>query len=482
MPRSNNNNNNSASSSNSRSPKFGRRLRDGKIYRSNDSISFASINTSKNTLKNNNNNNSNIGAAGIMNNISSGSAEKSETTWIMNIIPLFLICAFALAFRIMANRYTFCNITNNVCSSPSNILIEPKNSTEENFNDANNVNSETINNVNNTTTNNNNGSNNNNNSGNNNVVSEEQDGLQHIFVTCPENKSAEPTPPETDPTFITVVLWLLFALSLILLIWTFYIDGSNYAKVLIAALAVTFFGLATDASVNQNVGRSVTAVMVMLIMVAIIIAIVNVVSGGSHHISIASAIAAFTLIGILADNKRLIQDGHVGYAITRSITMLLFVLNIVYSVILFTTLTIAIINLGLRETLTTEYTAILLLLCMLAQITVYGIFLNKCLKKKYECLPSVHIVHDGLTQPEDQNKNSATRIGEFVAKCSVNGVETLNVSAATISISILAVVVFLFSIPRVIKGISGMSGFGNVASSGITILVCIVLLVLSFIN
>lgn len=432
---SNSNSNNNNSNSNSRSPGFGRRLGTG---------------AKESSSSNSNSNNS--GARGLMNNLSNSSPShsKTELAWFTNIIPIFIICSFALAFRIMAKQYTFCNISNNVCGNP---LITIEKSTSSN----------------------------NENNGDGDGDGDGDSAAPRVNISCPENKNAEPKPPVTNPAFATGLLWVLFIMSAILCAWIAMSGGGWVPIILTACLAITFLGLAIDASVNGDAGRSVTAIMVMIIMTAIVVAVINVVADqGSRNIAIAASVVAFTLIGILADNHRLIQEGHIGYALTRSITMLLFVLNVVYIMLLMVILGVASINLGVGKMLATEYVALLLLICMIAQVAVYANFLNKCLKKKYECMPSLRISPDGVSSIGEDS--DAGRMAEFVARCSANGIEKLNVRGATIAISVLAVVVFLLSTPRTLKAIIEITGWAGKTSAGALILACIVLLVLSFVN
>lgn len=414
-------------------------------------------------MSNNSNNNTttsnNLGARELLNNISntSGFKNANDLTWLMNIIPLLLICAFALSFSVMAHRYTFCNITNNICGIPIVDIAPKKPKDKDTFADESNNNNKT------------------------------NDDSVTLNIKCPETPDSEPKPPVTEPYIATGILWFLFILSVIgvLIVYVGTKDDSQtIATIIAAAISVTLLGLAIDASVNQDVGRSVTAIMSMVVAIAVLVAIINAVDDeGSRSISAIAMIVAITLIGIMIDNRELMKEGHVGYALTRSITMLLFVLNVIYIILLTILIIMAIVSLGLGKGLATEYSSILLLICMIAQVAVFASFLRKCLQKKYECRPSLKLSDDGIYLPDDiSDKNTATRMGDFIATCHPSGIESLNVKAATISISVIAVVVFLLNSPKAFVAITNMSSFGGKAGAVITLLVCVLLLILSFLR
>lgn len=534
-------------------------------------------NNSNNSNRKNsmNNNSSSNKMHNLLNNLAnSGDVKaKNETVWFVNIIPLFLICAFALAFRIKSEQYSFCNISN-VCGKPKldiihtlvkknryskdeiaalkvtlDIAKENKAKIDKTIvegaakvrvevlrgkitdaekeiktaravdkpalkrtltnlqlaldradDEYNNLmaSSESANieyniakkNYDFATTINSNMNSINNNNLNNKYTKGDPDDVKYstkVVVQCPENTSSEPHKPKSKPMFIVGVLWACFILTCIMSIYVVLDDTSLAIKLLMLSIPVTFLGLAIDATVNQNVGRSVTAVISMVIMSAVLIAIVNIggligSNGGSSTITASMLILAGTLIGILAKNKKEIEEGYVGYAINDSITTLLFILNIVYVVVLLAILIIAIVNIGLVKTLASEYATLLMFICMLSQIAVYANYLYKCLEKKYKCIPSIHLDKNGISKPEDEKSSTATRLGKFTAQCDANGISKLNTRNATIAISVLTVVIFLLSMPRTLYAITSLTGWGNRTATIVSIIISILMLVLSFIK
>jgi len=470
---------------------------------------MSSSNTTRNTTSNNNSNN-NIGhiLGNRLNNNLNNDSGNSNIVWFTTIIPLLIICSFAVAFRITAKSFSFCNIGDDICGiAHIHIDTEPE-SNNNNSNKNNNKTDSFINSINSIHVDNftNNASSTSSTTtksesedtkDDNKITPEEQEAnilkkemvkfmvsvnsdkesiVKKLMVTCKENTDTKQNQLKTKPGPTIVVMWILFALSIIVTIGVFIVEGGSIPSILTTTIPITFLGLAIDATVNKNVGRSVMAIIITTAIIFGIIAIISAVSDMySYGVTLGCATIAITLVGIVAANHKLFMKGEVEYALTKTMTLLMFIINILYTLILLTILILMGLNIGFIETFKSEYSALLILLCMISQIGVYGRYLSECMQKKYECIPAITLLKDTIKKPDNKPNKDASRFGDFIAKCNVMGLSKMNVDKSTMILSVFAVILLVISGPHVLVTILQLDGFGNKMAAAITILICIIL-------
>lgn len=163
------------------------------------------------------------------------------------------------------------------------------------------------------------------------------------------------------------------------------------------------------------------------------------------------------VIYVLVSNKDDINSGHIGYGLSKGFINIIWIINILYTII-FMIFIIYIIMIGqINFLLSKDSISIgIIIVTLLLQVIIYAVFRNKCTKPLYKCIPNITQINPTLNNTQltttKINGNLFTQItpdklqSEYKIACITSGVNSMNIKTIHIVFAIITLIVLLVTI------------------------------------
>lgn len=287
--------------------------------------------------------------------------------------------------------------------------------------------------------------------------------------------------PETTKS-LEIFNWSIFGIMSALLIGyislALTIGSANktpvfYAAIVVGALIVIYsLSAAIDIRVNKNVRRAVihTGVSLMLVVLSGITII------GTEFDIHPGVLAVFGLafvvptLATVLSNKELFDSGYVELPIFKGIANSLFSMNILYMLYLIVALGVLFANNGFNiSSLNLADSTIFIVLILLIQMIVHSVFIKKCDKADYNCVPKINaeMVNGDLIYEET---------------CELQTSNTMNLRAARIVLGVFAAILLLVNLLPIVKSVIFIVGNNNNPVYLLPVVMVVIAGVLSYIN
>ena len=208
-----------------------------------------------------------------------------------------------------------------------------------------------------------------------------------------------------------------------------------------------------------------------------------------------------SIISILVDNREEIKKGNIDYALSRGVVNVIWAMHIIH-LILLVAYVIYIISKGqIRRFIGVDFSIIILIIIILIQTIIYGVFQQDCsVKYDYQCqstldqiiekLPenkTLVSIENGVKSTTSQNNNNELKENKYKVSCVATGIHKMNVETGQIIIAICAVIIVLVNYKDIFKTGKHLLSYTRIKNEFVMgvvsifyLAIIIILLVLSF--
>lgn len=172
---------------------------------------------------------------------------------------------------------------------------------------------------------------------------------------------------------------------------------------------------------------------------------------------IASIFFIGSIVGILVDNREEIKKGNIDYALSRGVVNLMWVMHIIHLILLVVYVIFTISKGQIRRFVGVDFSIIILIVIILTQTIIYGVFSQDCSEKyDYQCQSTLDQIiekspeHKTLVSTEDgvksnptQNNNNKLDKNIYKVSCVATGIHKMNVKTGQIIVAVCAVIIVL---------------------------------------
>ena len=333
-------------------------------------------------------------------NYTNPSAETEYIQYLMVIIiPMILIFIYNFAFNRMINA-SFCNTRDIKCQTPTTIQ------------DPENPNKSTIH-------------------------------CEPYDLSAREPESVKGLATLNWSLFGLVTILLVTYITLVMTIGSGPTTPFYIAVGLGSAFMIYMLYAAIDTQVNKNARRAVILAGLSVMLIILSGLAVAGVEYGVNPIVLAIfglAIVIPTIVTIIS-NKGLYDAGYVELPVFKGLATSMFSLNIVYLIYLVVAIGILYGKQGLTlDTLGHTNSTIFIIIALLIQIIIHGVFTGKCNEPDYNCVPTI-------------NSNLSGEDLTYEQSCQLKTSNNMNIRASRIVLGVVGFIILLTNMLPLIKSI-----------------------------
>lgn len=209
-----------------------------------------------------------------------------------------------------------------------------------------------------------------------------------------------------------------------------------------------------DSKDNSNYSGSVgffAGFSILLIIIVSIFTYVAIFKKEKTKISIGIILfSMFTIIPFLVINQKEIWKGNFGYVLIKGGADILWIINIILLIGLILYIIFAISMSGIEFFSGVNFSIIIILLIILIQVILYGVYIQKCTNAyDYQCVSSLSQLPYTPPPPKFDSKGNLISTttqphsNKYLVKCTATGIRHLDVNTAEIILGVLSVIIIL---------------------------------------
>jgi type IV secretory pathway TrbD component len=210
-----------------------------------------------------------------------------------------------------------------------------------------------------------------------------------------------------------------------------------------SAFMLYMFGAAIDTQVNKNARRAVILAGISVMVIILSGLAVAGVEYGVNPIVLAIfglAIVIPTIVTIVS-NKKLYDAGYVELPVFKGLATSMFSVNIVYLIYLVVAIGILYGKQGLTlDTFGYTNSTVFIIIALLIQIIIHGVFTGKCSEPDYNCVPTIKTNLSGEDLTYEQS-------------CQLKTSNNMNLRASRIVLGVVGFIILITNMLPLIKSI-----------------------------